>query len=370
MPLEAAPRSLDAAVTLGRSGLRVSPFCLGTMTFGEEWGLGVSAEESFRVLDAYLERGGNFLDTANIYNKGHSEAIIGDFFADGPGAGRRDRVVIATKFMGNLHPGDPNGGGGGRKAVLAACEESLRRLRTEYIDLYWAHFHDPHTPIDETMGALDALVRQGKVRYVGLSDHPAWICVQAQYESMLRGWAPLVAIQIEYSLLQRTVEADLMPMARALGFGVTPWSPLRGGVLTGKFTRASHPEPGTTRVTPESRFLVESTYRILDELAAISADLGATIPQVALRWVQQRPGVSSTIIGARTVPQLLDNLGALSLSLSPSQIERLDELSKPALPFPHEFLELVRSAIHNGSTINGVTPPPWPLSPKGDADRW
>lgn len=340
------------------------------MTFGTEWGIGVEPEESMRVLDAYFERGGNFIDTANAYNKGHSEVILGDYFADGPGRGRRDRVVIATKFMGNLFPGDPNGGGGGRKAVLAACEESLRRLRTDYIDLYWAHFHDPHTPVEETMAALETLVQHGKVLHLGVSDHPAWICVQAQYEAKLRGWAPLIALQIEYSLLQRTVEGDLIPMAEAMGLGVTPWSPLRGGVLSGKFSRSRRPEAGSSRVAPDSRYLVESTWVLIDELEAIAKETDSTVARVALAWVQSRRGVTSTIIGARTVEQLLDNLRALELTLSPEQIARLDERSKPALPFPHEFLPMVQSAIHNGAAINGASPPDWHLSPKGDDDRW
>jgi len=357
-------------VTLGRSGLRVSPFCLGAMTFGQEWEIGVDEKESFAVLDAYLERGGNFIDNANIYNKGHSEVILGDYFANGPGRGRRDRVVIATKCGGNMYPGDPNGGGSGRKAIMQACEQSLRRLRTDVIDLYWIHFWDRHTPLDETMSALDDLVRQGKIRHIGLSDHPAWVCVQAQHEALLRDLTPLIAIQIEYSLLQRTVEAELIPMAQALGFGVTPWSPLRGGVLSGKYTRSGRPEVGTTRVAADSKYLNERTWALIDAMEAIARELDATVAQVALNWVQTRPGVTSTIIGARRIDQLLDNLAALDIALTDAQRETLDGLSTPELPFPHEFLTMVQASIQNDTTINGKTVGPWHLSPKSDSERW
>lgn len=361
---------LNHYVTLGRSGLRVSPFCLGAMTFGEEWGIGTTEEESYALLDAYLEGGGNFIDTANIYNKGHSEAILGNYFAEGPGRGTRDRVVIATKAGGNLYAGDPNGGGSGRKSIVQACDQSLRRLRTDFIDLFWIHFWDRHTPLDETMAALDHLVRQGKVRYIGLSDHPAWVCAQAQHEAILRESTPLIAIQIEYSLLQRTVEAELIPMAQALGLGVTPWSPLRGGVLSGKYTRTSRPEVGTTRVAADSKHLNEQSWAVIDALEAIAQESNATVAQVALKWLQDRPGVTSTIIGARRVDQLRDNIAALDVVLSDAHCKTLDELTMPSLPFPHEFLDMVRTGIHNDSTINGVTCGPWHLSPKSDDDRW
>ncbi|RMH13450.1 MAG: aldo/keto reductase [Planctomycetota bacterium] len=362
--------SLTNYVTLGRSGLRVSPFCLGAMTFGEDWNFGVSPEESFQVLDAYLDRGGNFIDTANIYTKGHSEKIIGDYFSSGPGKGKRDRVVIATKFMGNMFRGDPNGGGAGRKAIINACEESLRRLQTDSIDLYWAHFWDRATPIDEMVETLDQLVKQGKVRYVGLSDHPAWVCVQAQYEAIFKNRTPFIALQIEYSLLQRTVEAELIPMAQAMGMGVTPWSPLRAGVLSGKFTRQNPPEPGKTRVKPDSPHLNDKSYDVIDALIEIGKQIGASPAQVALRWVQDRPGVTSTIIGARRLDQLIDNLGALEITLLPEHTARLDELTKPTLPFPCDFLEMVRPAIHGGMSLNGVEAPEWPLQPATDAERW
>jgi aryl-alcohol dehydrogenase-like predicted oxidoreductase len=360
--------SLKNYVTLGRSGLRVSPFCLGAMTFGNEWGMGASAEESVSVIDAYIDAGGNFIDTANIYTRGHSEKILGDHLGRHPA--KRDRLVIATKFMGNLFPDDPNGGGAHRKGIIAACEESLRRLQTDSIDLYWMHFHDAHTPIDETMQTLDTLVRQGKVRYIGFSDTPAWKCVQAQYESIFRSWTPLIALQIEHSLIERTVEGDLMPMARELGLGVTPWSPLKGGLLSGKVTRTSKPTDGRSAGPNAAKHHTERTFAIIDTLLVVSKECGCTPAQAALAWVQSRPGVTSTIIGARTVAQLQDNLGALAVKLSADQVARLDEVSKPTLSFPHEFLRNVASVVHGGITINGQTPAPWPLAPKTDAERF
>lgn len=359
---------LDQYVTLGRSGLRVSPLCLGTMTFGKEWGWGSTVEDSVAIIDAYLDRGGNFLDTANIYTKGHSEKIIGDHLGRHPA--KRDRVVIATKFMGNMFPGDPNGGGANRKSLMNACEESLRRLQTDHIDLYWAHFWDKSTPWDEMMRALDDLVRSGKVRYIGFSDHPAWVCAAAQYEAIFRDWSPAIALQIEYSLLERTVEGELLPMARHLGMGVTPWSPLKGGILTGKYTRDKMPEEGDGRYKEDSKHLTEKTFKIVDALAAIAEETSATPAQVALKWVQDRPGVTSAIIGARTMSQLQANLGALDINLTDAHRATLDELSQPALNFPHDFLIGVRTGIQNGTTVNGESTDRWPLGPQTDDERW
>ncbi|MDZ4755370.1 MAG: aldo/keto reductase [Phycisphaerae bacterium] len=367
----ATVQSIADYVTLGRSGLRVSPICLGAMTFGEEWGFGSDVATSYAVLSRYLERGGNFIDTANMYTKGHSEVIIGDYFTNGPGQGQRDRAVIATKFMGNLFRGDPNGGGANRKSVLSACENSLRRLRTDYIDLYWAHFWDRNTPIDELMATLDLLVKQGKVRYIGFSDHPAWVCVQAQYEAIFRHWTPLVALQIEYSLLQRTVEPELMSMARAMGMGVTPWSPLGGGVLSGKFSRSRLPSSdGASRVKPDNKRLTDQAWNIIDVLDSIARARSCTVAQVALRWTMEREGVASIIIGARTLAQLEDNIGSAGIQLTSDDVRRLDEASAVPRAFPWDFLEFVRPGIQNGTSINGVKSDVWPLSPTGDEDRW
>ena len=358
-------------VTLGRSGLRVHPICLGAMTFGHEWGFGTDVASSDAMIARYLELGGNFIDTANIYTKGHSEKILGDYFRTGAGAGHRDRVVIATKFGGNLWPMDPNGGGSGTKAMMDAVHHSLRRLQTDYIDLLWCHFWDRHTPIEELMRGMEQLVRQGKVRHIGLSDHPAWVCALAQSFARQHGGTPLVALQIEYSLLQRTVEAELIPMAMHEGMGVTPWSPLRGGVLSGKFSRANPPkDDGSTRVRSDSKYLNEHTYLLLDELHALAGAKRCSVAQIALRWTMDRPGVSSTIIGARTMAQLEDNMGAMAVNLTAEESSKLDALSKPELPFPCEFLEFVRTGIQNGTTINGQRSDAWPLSPKDASERW
>ena len=365
------PTQLDHYVTLGRSGLRVSPLCLGAMTFGTEWGMGVEEAESFALLDRYLGSGGTFIDTANIYNKGHSEKILGDYFTRHSGDARRgrDRLVIATKWLGNLWPGDPNGGGAHRKSLTDAVHHSLRRMKTDYIDLLWLHFHDRHTPIEETMRALDDLVRAGKLRYIGFSDTPAWKCAQAQLIAEFRGWSPLIGLQIEYSLLERTVEGELIPMARELGMGVTPWSPLKGGILTGKYTRESMPERG--RYQEDSKHLNDKTFALLDAMRAIADEHGCTVAQVALAWVRDRPGVESTIIGARTIEQLDANIASLGVALTKAQADRLDALSTPTLSFPRDFLESVSVAIQNGTTVNGVPSDPWINgTPQSDDERW
>jgi aryl-alcohol dehydrogenase-like predicted oxidoreductase len=339
------------------------------MTFGLDWGWGSDVPESCAIMDEYIDRGGNFIDSANIYTKGHSEKIIGDHLGANPA--KRDRLVLATKFMGNMFLRDPNGGGGGRKGIIGACEESLRRMRTPYIDLFWMHFWDPNTPMEETMRALDDLVRSGKVRYIGFSDTPAWKCAQAQMMAGNRGWSPLIAAQIEYSLLERTVEGDLIPMALEMGMGVTPWSPLKGGVLTGKYTRAKQPEPG--RGSWVQGHLKERAFAVIDELIAIGKQVGGTPAQVAMNWVQNQPGVAgrgSTIFGARTIEQLRDNLGALSITLDAEHVARLNDLTKPTLPFPHDFLRGTFDNVQGGAMVNGRASTAWNLAPQSDKERW
>ncbi|BDG10706.1 aldo/keto reductase [Anaeromyxobacter paludicola] len=359
---------LDHYVSLGRSGLRVSPLCLGAMTFGEDWGWGASVADSEAMIDRFLARGGNFIDTANIYTKGHSEKIIGDHLGRHPA--KRDRVVIATKFFSNLYSGDPNGGGASRKAIVSACEQSLRRLQTGYVDLYWMHSWDASTPIDETLRALDDLVREGKVRYVGFSDTPAWKCAEAQVLARFLGQAPVTAIQVEYSLLERTIEGELVPMAREHGMGITPWSPLKSGVLTGKYRREEHGRHQAGRGEWATRALDERAYAVIDLLGELARELGTTVSRVALAWVMGRPGVSSTILGARTVAQLEDNLGAADVTLTPAQAGRLEALTVPKLDFPHDFVANNASFFQGGTTIDGRPAAPWPLAPKGDDDRW
>jgi aryl-alcohol dehydrogenase-like predicted oxidoreductase len=359
---------LDHYVTLGRSGLRVSPFCLGAMTFGEEWGWGATVSESEAMLAAFMDRGGNFIDTANGYTRGHSEKIIGDCLARE--RARRDRVVIATKFFTNLYPGDPNGGGASRKAIVASCEQSLRRLQTDYIDLYWMHLWDKFTPIDETMRALDDLVQAGKLRYIGFSDTPAWKVAQAQVLAQLRGWTPLIALQIEYSLIERTVEAELIPMALELGLGVTPWSPLRGGVLSGKYTRDNVKDAKPGRGDRVTAFLNERSFAIIDEINRIAAKHDVTAAAVALAWLLRKPGVDSVIIGARSVEQLEQNLATFDVDLDAADMAALDQVSAPTLGFPHLFLANANMIMHGGTTVNGEPAPVWPMAPATDADRF
>jgi aryl-alcohol dehydrogenase-like predicted oxidoreductase len=346
--------SLNSFITLGRSGLRVSPFCLGSMTFGEDLGWGASVADSEAMIAAYLERGGNFIDTANIYTTGHSEKIIGDFFAQKKGS--RDRVVIGTKFYCSLFEGDPNGGGAGRKALIQQCEASLRRLQTDYIDIYWLHNWDRTAPIEETLRGLDDLVASGKVRYIGFSDLPAWKVSEAQTIAHFRGWAPIIAVQLEYSLLERTAEGELFPMAQAMGMGIMPWSPLKQGFLSGKFRRDNAGSVDTKRTARGTRG--EKDYVVVDALCAVANEVGATPAAVALAWVQSRPGVASTIIGARRPDQLQANLAALDLILADAQIATLNELSKPALNFPADInTHLAPLYGFPGTTIDGHTVP-------------
>lgn len=354
--------ALNHYITLGKSGLRVSPLCLGTMTFGEEWGWGASVQESERLLDRYFELGGNFLDTANVYTLGHSEKIIGDHL--GKHKAKRERAVIATKFFGNTQHRDPNAGGAGRKNIIASCEGSLRRLQTDYIDLYWMHCWDYLTPIEETMRALDDLVTSGKVRYIGFSDTPAWKVTQAQMTALFRGWAPLIALQIEYSLLERTVEGELIPMALEMGMGVTPWSPLKSGVLTGKYTRANHGKHKAGRGEWVTSALNDRAYDVIEELVRVAEEVSSTPARVAIAWLQSRPGVSSIIIGARTIKQLEDNIASLNVKISSEQLERLTKASEPKLDFPAEFIKDSPMFRSPGLTINGETAEDNPLSAK------
>jgi aryl-alcohol dehydrogenase-like predicted oxidoreductase len=343
---------LNSFRTLGRSGLRVSPVTLGTMIFGDPRS-GADEATSAAILDRYLDAGGNVLDTANVYLGGRSEEVIGAYLAQRPG--RRDRLVLASKFAGNLFPGDPNGGGAGRKAILDQVEGSLRRLRTDYLDLYWQHNWDRHTPLEETLSTLDDLVRAGKIRYVGLSDTPAWAVARMATIAELRGWANVVAIQVEYNLLQRTVEGELWGVARELGLGVTPWSPLASGVLTGKYTRENTSPEGSGRTWHAARRMKEETFVVLDVLRRIGDELGASVAAVALAWVRQQREVTSTIFGARTVAQLDANLASLEVTIPDAQLAELDKVSRPQLDFPADLLRDVAPHYQQaGATINGV----------------
>jgi aryl-alcohol dehydrogenase-like predicted oxidoreductase len=325
------------------------------MTFGEDLGWGTSVEESQQIIDRYLELGGNFIDTANFYTRSHSEKIIGDHIGRHPA--RRDRLVIATKFGGNLYPGDPNGGGSGRKALISACENSLRRLQTDYIDLYWLHIWDANTPIEETMAALDDLVRAGKVRYLGVSDTPAWKIAEANLIARFRGWSAFIGLQVEYSLLERAVEQELVPMATEFGLGITPWSPLKGGVLSGKYTRRNAGQHNADRGAMVDSFLNDQAYAVIDELEIIAKAHETTVASAALAWVRAQPAVSSVIIGARRLSQLDDNVRAVYVNLSTEELARLDALTKAPFGFPHNMLEMAPGIINGGTTINGVSAP-------------
>jgi len=323
---------------LGRSGLRVSELALGTMTFGEDWGWGAPADECRRMLEAYGAAGGNFVDTANHYTNGSSERIVGELVA-----GDRHRWVLATKYTLNGRPSDPNAGGNHRKSLVQALEGSLRRLRTDYVDLYWVHAWDFVTPVEEIMRALDDAVRAGKVLYVGVSDAPAWAVARANTLAELRGWSPFVGLQIQYGLAERTPERDLLPMAAELDIGVTAWGVLGGGALTGKYAPGAPRPPGSRfeQGTWGDAFLTERNLAIAAEVARVAAELGATPTQVAVAWVlRRRPGVVVPILGARRLPQLEEALRALEIALPPEAEARLDAASAVPLGFPHDFLRL------------------------------
>lgn len=354
--------SLARYALLGNSGLRVSPLCLGTMTFGTEWGWGSPAETADALLARYLEAGGNFIDTADGYTGGTSETMIGDFLAR---TAQRDRVVLATKFTFNARPGDPNAGGNARKNIHQALEGSLRRLKTDYVDLYWLHAWDGLTSEAEVMRTLDDLVRAGKVRYIGLSDVPAWYFARAQTLAELRGWESVAALQLEYSLVERNIEREHIPAARAMGAGVCPWSPLASGMLTGKYTRAGTAARGNGRLEkiqhgPNPAFtklLTERNWRIVDTLVEVARELERPPAQVALGWVTRRPGVASTIIGATSMPQLESNLSALSFELPAAAIAKLDAISDIEQVHPYLFFrEEMRGMLTGGTSVSRAWP--------------
>ena len=329
---------------LGNSGLRVSELCLGTMTFGEDWGWGADKEESRAVFQAFAETGGNFLDTANIYTNGTSETLVGEFVK-----GDREKWVIATKYSLNTRPGDVNACGNHRKNLFQAVEASLKRLGTDYIDLLWLHIWDSLTPMEEVMRAFDDLVRMGKVLYIGISDSPAWIVSQANTLATLRGWTPFIGLQIEYSLKERTPERELLPMAKALNIGVTAWSPLGGGVLTGKYNQP-HPVDGRLSMTDQPFQILDRDLKIAETVLEIAREIGKSPAQVALNWLRNRPNPIIPIIGARRLSQLQDNLACVDFNLTGEQLQRLDNISAISLGFPQELLasQFVRDILLGG----------------------
>jgi len=332
--------TLDTYRLLGRSGLRVSPLALGAATFGTEWGWGAERDEARKLFDLYVERGGNFIDTANTYTGGSSERLLGEFTRD-----NRESLVLATKYTTLRRPGDPNSGGPHRKSLFASVEASLRQLNTDYLDLLYLHVWDTTTSVEEILRGLDDLVRQGKVLYVAMSNAPAWQVSRMQAIADLRGWSPLVALQIEYNLIERTGERDLIPMARELGLGVVPYSPLAGGVLTGKYGRedliAANVVSGDgTRKSFNSGLgtLTERNLAIAEVVKEVATELGRTPAQVGLAWTLLNPAVTAPIIGARTPAQLEDNLGALEVEFADAHLARLDEASAIGLGYPHDML--------------------------------
>lgn len=338
--------SLKQYVTLGRSGLRVSPLALGTMTFGTEWGWGSEPAVAHQVFDRYIEEGGNFVDTADAYTMGKSEELVGQFIAE---RGLRERVVLATKFTFNADPSNPNAGGNGRKNIHRALEGSLRRLKTDYIDLYWLHVWDMVTPVEEVLSTLNDLVRTGKIRHFGLSDVPAWYVARAQTLAEKEGKERLIALQLEYSLAERNIEREHVPVAQELGIGICPWSPLAGGFLSGKYKREGNTGKGEGRLDQGKhaqlfdRF-TEHNWRVLDVLLEVAKQLNKKPVQIALNWVATQPGITSTIIGASNVPQFEDNLGAIEFTIPAELRKRLDDASAIEMFHPYTFFG---SAIQN-----------------------
>jgi aryl-alcohol dehydrogenase-like predicted oxidoreductase len=348
---------LDHYRLLGRSGLRVSPLCLGTMTFGTDWGWGADKETSRQIFDTYVEHGGNFIDTADFYTNGTSEKLVGKFIHD-----RRDAFVLATKYTLKKRQGDPNAAGNHRKSMMTAIEASLKRLDTDYIDLYWLHIWDGTTPVDELMRAFDDLVRQGKVLYIAISDTPAWKIAQLNTYAEAHALTRFISTQVEYSLVQRDAERDILPMCRELGIGLLPWSPLGSGVLTGKYSdddlkaeRDAIAKGDANPLDSSNRIvgLTEQKLRVAEAVKDIAGQVGCSPAQVALNWLLTRNGVTSLIIGARTLEQLEDNLGCLDFTLDKEQLDQLDEVSAIELGFPHDFMAspFIQDLYTAGATI-------------------
>ena len=320
---------------LGRSGLRVSPICFGTMTMGQHREWATPPDDCRRLIDMYADAGGNFLDTANIY---HSEEVVGECLE-----GRRDQFVVSTKFTFGMDKENANYGGNNRKSMALAVEDSLRKLKTDYIDLYYVHFWEFRTPVEELMRGLDDLVSSGKVLYLASSNFPAWKASEANTIADLRGWNRFIGMQARYNLVERTVERDIVPMAADMGLTILPWGPLGSGVLTGKYKAEDRVEPdaeveadGTRRSQVVKTSLSDRNMTIVAEVQKVAEEVEATPSQVALRWLMQKPGRPLPVIGARTAEQLEDNLGAMNISLNDDQMQRLDDVSAIELGYPHD----------------------------------
>jgi aryl-alcohol dehydrogenase-like predicted oxidoreductase len=346
---------LNEYITLGRSGLRVSPLSLGTMTFGNDrWGS--NDAESKLIFDSYVESGGNFLDTADGYAEGKSEEVLGRFVAEGK---LHDRLVIATKFTFNAQEGNPNAGGNGRKNIYRALEGSLRRLKMDFVDLYWMHVWDTITPVEEVVSTLTDLVREGKIRYYGFSDVPAWYAARAATLAELQGLERPIGLQLEYSLLERSIEREHIPAAIELGMGVCPWSPLASGFLSGKYTREG---PGSSKGSrlevlkdsnnPVFNKFTERNWEILEAMQEVAKQTGHSAAEVALNWVAHQPGVISTIIGATSLKQLKSNLSSITFELPAEQHTKLNEISKLESAHPYMFFEdILQDRVRGGVKV-------------------
>lgn len=340
---------------LGRSGLRVSPLCFGTMTMGQHREWATPPDECKRLIDMYADAGGNFLDTANIY---HSEDVVGDCLE-----GRRDRFVVSTKFTFGMDKDDANFGGNNRKSLKLSVEDSLRRLKTDYIDLLYVHFWEFRTPIEELMRGLDDVVSSGKVLYLAASNFPAWKVSEANTLADLRGWNRFIGMQARYSMVERTVEREIVPMAAEMGLTILPWGPLGSGVLTGRYkpedrvdADATVEADGTRRSQVVKTSLSDRNLAIVAEVQKVAEEIGASPSQVALRWLMQKPGRPLPVIGARTAEQLEDNLGAATISLGDDQMSRLDDVSAIELGYPNDIFQrtqFMRGYVDGGHDLEG-----------------
>ncbi len=365
-------KNLNDYMTLGRSGLRVSPLCLGTMTFGNEWGWGSEEQTARAVFDRYIDAGGNFIDTADGYTEGHSEELLGKFIGE---RGLRDRVVLATKFTFSAEPGNPNAGGNGRKNIYRALENSLRRLQTDYVDLYWLHAWDTITPVEEVVSTLNDLVRAGKIRHYGFSDTPAWYVARAQTLAEKEGKERLIALQLEYSLVERSIEREHVPAAQELGLGITPWSPLAGGFLTGKYQRRGNTGQGEGRLeitkgvdNPNFKRFTERNWQILDVLLEIAKQINRPPAQVALNWAATQPGITSTIIGASKLAQLEDNLRLVEFEIPQELRKQLDQASALEPGHPYVFFNPgMQGMISGGTSVHPWAPARVYAPPSTDA---
>ena len=347
--------NLKSFRTLGRSGLVVSPLALGTMTFAAP-GWGSADDISKAVFNEFIEGGGNFIDTADVYGGGRSEEIVGDCIAE---RSLRDSVVLATKFTFNSQRGNPNAGGNGRKNIHRALDSSLKRLKTDYIDLYWMHYWDQTTPVEEVLETFGALQQSGKIRYFGLSDVPAWYATKAAVLAGASSRPAPIALQMEYSLIERSIEREHVPMAAECGLGIVPWGPLGSGFLSGKYRRSSGKPEGQGRFSSQQPFrqFTDKHWNILDALQTVSGEIDRPLSQTALAWAVAQPGVSATLVGASKVDQLKENLVSLEVEFSPAQLKTLNSVSalEPVHPYAG-FTPQVKGSIFGGTDVQTWAP--------------